>query len=126
MIDKWLAIQALRRPDGTVARVRSLLEHPAFDLRVPNRVYALVRNFAVANPRHFHAADGSGYRLVADVIDRLDPLNPNVAARIARAFDRWRHYDAGRQAHAHAALQALAGKRDLSANTREVIEKALE
>ena len=126
VIDKWLAIQALRRPDGTVARVRSLLEHPAFDLRVPNRVYALVRNFAVANPRHFHAADGSGYRLVADVIDRLDPLNPNVAARIARAFDRWRHYDAGRQAHAHAALQALAGKRDLSANTREVIEKALE
>ena len=126
VVDKWLAIQALRRPDGTVGRVRALLEHPAFDLRVPNRVHALVRNFAAANPRHFHAADGSGYRLVAEVIDRLDPLNPSVAARIARAFDRWRHYDAGRQSHARAVLELLAGKQGLSANTREVVGKALE
>ena len=125
VVDKWLAIHALRRPDGTTARVRALLEHPAFDLRVPNRVYALVRNFAAANPRHFHAADGEGYRLVAEVIARLDPLNPLVAARIARAFDRWRHYDAGRQTHARAALEGLAIQPDLSANTREVVEKAL-
>jgi aminopeptidase N len=75
VVDKWLAIQAMRRPDGTVERVRALLEHPAFDLRVPNRVYALVRNFAAGNPRHFHAPDGGGYRLVAAVIDRLDPIN---------------------------------------------------
>jgi aminopeptidase N len=75
VVDKWLAIQAMRRPDGTVERVRALLEHPAFDLRVPNRVYALMRNFAAGNPRHFHAPDGGGYRLVAAVIDRLDPIN---------------------------------------------------
>jgi aminopeptidase N len=125
VVDKWLAIQAQRRPDGTVGRVRSLLAHPAFDLRVPNRVYALVRNFAAANPRHFHTSDGEGYRLVAEVIARLDPVNPQVAARIARAFDRWRHYDAGRQRHARAALEGLAGRADLSVNTREVVEKAL-
>ncbi len=63
--------------------------------------------------------------LVEAVIDRLDPINAQVAARIARAFDRWRHYDTGRQAHARAALEALAAKQDLSINTRAVVEKAL-
>jgi aminopeptidase N len=125
VVDKWLAIQGQRRPDGTVARVRALLDHPAFDLKVPNKVYALVRGFAAGNPRHFHAADGTGYALVAEVIERLDPLNPQVAARLARAFDRWRHYDAGHQAHARAALEGLSARQGLSANTREVVDKAL-
>ncbi len=126
VVDKWLAIQGTRRTDGTVARVRALLAHPAFDLRVPNKVYALVRGFAAGNPRHFHAADSSGYALLTDVIAALDPLNPQVAARLARAFDRWRHYDAGRQAHARSQLERLAGLGGLSANTREVVDKALE
>ncbi|MFP5410292.1 MAG: aminopeptidase N, partial [Gammaproteobacteria bacterium] len=60
VIDKWFAVQATSRLPGTAARVRALMQHPAFDLKNPNRVYALIRGFCGANPRHFHAADGSG------------------------------------------------------------------
>ena len=72
------------------------MQHPAFALKNPNRVYALIRGFCGANPRHFHAADGSGYALAADVISELQAINPQVASRIARSFDRWRQFDAGR------------------------------
>ena len=73
----------------TLARVKELLKHPAFDLKVPNKVYALIRAFA-ANHVRFHAADGGGYEFLADQVIALNALNPQVAARMARAFDRWK------------------------------------
>ncbi|MDZ4252206.1 MAG: aminopeptidase N, partial [Sulfuritalea sp.] len=86
VVDKWLQVHATSRLPGTAARVRELMQHPAFDIRNPNKVYALLRAFCAANPRQFHAADGSGYRLAADAIVELQAINPQVAARIARTF----------------------------------------
>jgi aminopeptidase N len=124
VVDKWLAVQAgSRRPD-TLARVKALLAHEAFDLRVPNKVFALIRGFC-ANQVRFHAADGAGYAFTAERILELDPLNPQVAARLARAFDRWRKLDAGRQAHARAALERIADAPGLSKGVAEVVTKAL-
>ena len=126
VVDKWLSVQATSRlPDGA-ARVRALMQHPAFDLKNPNRVYALVRGFCGANPRHFHAADGSGYALAADVISELQAINPQVASRIARSFDRWRQFDAGRQAHARAALERIAAVEGLAKDVAEVVGNALK
>ncbi|MHB1085353.1 MAG: aminopeptidase N [Thiobacillus sp.] len=126
VVDKWLSVQATSRlPDGA-ARVRALMQHPAFDLKNPNRVYALVRAFCAANPRHFHAADGSGYALAADVISELQAINPQVASRIARSFDRWRQFDAGRQAHARAALERIAAVEGLAKDVAEVVGNALK
>ncbi|MGH8723861.1 MAG: aminopeptidase N, partial [Burkholderiales bacterium] len=96
VVDKWLAVQAGSRLPDTLARVQELLRHPAFDLKVPNKVYALIRGFA-ANHVRFHAADGGGYRFLADQVIALDALNPQVAARMARAFDRWRRFEESRQ-----------------------------
>jgi aminopeptidase N len=126
VVDKWLQVQATSRLPDTPARVRALLDHPGFDIQVPNKVYALVRAFCGANPRYFHAADGSGYRLAAEVITRLQQTNPQVAARIARSFDRWRQFDAGRQAHAKAALQQLRAIDDLASDVGEVVARALD
>ncbi len=124
VVDKWLAVQAgSRRPD-TLARVKALLAHEAFDLRIPNKVFALIRGFC-ANQVRFHAADGAGYAFTAERILELDPLNPQVAARLARAFDRWRKLDARRQAHARAALERIAGAPGLSKGVAEVVTKAL-
>jgi aminopeptidase N len=106
--------------------VRELMGHAAFDIRNPNKVYALVRAFCAANPRHFHAADGEGYTLAADVIIELQAINPQVAARIARSFDRWRQYDAGRQSHARAALERIRNCTGLARDVAEVVGKALD
>ncbi len=125
VVDTWLAVQATSPSVGTLARVRELMTHEAFDMKNPNKVYALVRTFCAANPRHFHAADGSGYAYAAEVMRVLDPLNPQVASRVARAFDRWRRFDAARQFHARAALQRIAGQPDLSADVAEVVARAL-
>lgn len=85
---------------------------------------ALVRTFG-ANHRHFHAADGAAYRFMAAQVAALDPVNPQVAARLARSFDRWRRFDAGRQAHARAALESLHQRPELSRDVFEVVGKAL-
>ena len=125
VVDKWLQVQATSRLPGTDRRVRELMQHPAFDLKNPNKVYALVRAFCAANPRHFHALDGSGYQLAADVIIELQAINPQVAARIARSFDRWRQCNAVRQAQARAALERIAAVDDLARDVAEIIGNAL-
>jgi aminopeptidase N len=124
VVDKWLAVQATSRRADTLARVKTLLAHEAFDLRNPNKVYALIRSFC-ANHVRFHAADGAGYAFAAERVLELDPLNPQIAARLARAFDRWRRVDAGRQAHARAALERIRAAANLSKDVAEVATKAL-
>ena len=124
VVDKWLAVQATSRLPGTFAEVKRLTAHPAFDWKNPNKVYALIRSFG-SNHVRFHAADGSGYTLLADSIIGLDALNPQIAARIARAFDRWKKFDAGRQANARAALERVRDAAQLSRDTTEVVTRAL-
>ncbi|MBP6655603.1 MAG: aminopeptidase N C-terminal domain-containing protein, partial [Propionivibrio sp.] len=124
VVDKWLAVQSSSRLSGTLARVESLTRHPAFDIRNPNKVYALLRTFG-ANHRHFHSADGSGYRFVAEQIIKLDPINPQVASRLARSFDRWKRFDGGRQQHSRAALESVRSQSGLSRDVFEVVDKAL-
>jgi aminopeptidase N len=87
-------------------------------------VYALIGGFR-GNQVRFHAADGAGYRFLADQVIALDALNPTVAARMARGFDRWRKFDAGRQAHAKAALERIRDTQGLSTDTFEVVSRGL-
>jgi aminopeptidase N len=124
VVDKWLAVQAASRLPGTLARVRELLSHPAFDLKVPNKVYALIRTFA-ANHVRFHSGDGSGYAFLADQVLALDALNPQVAARMARGFDRWKKFDTARMAHAKRELERIRDAQGLSRDVAEIVGKAL-
>jgi len=129
-MDKWFMTQAtMHRQPGdapVVERVRRLLDHPAFSLRNPNKVRALVGNFCNANPAEFHDPSGDGYRFWEAQIALLDPLNPQVAARVARALDRWRKYTPDRQALMRASLQRVAELPDLSGDVREIVTKALD
>jgi aminopeptidase N len=125
VVDKWLAVQATSRLPDTLTRVHALLHHPAFDLKVPNKVYSLIRAFA-ANHVRFHAADGSGYAFLADQVIALDALNPQVAARMARAFDRWKRFDSSRQALSRKALERISKHPGLSRDVAEIVTKALE
>jgi len=124
VVDKWLAVQAGSRLPDTLARVKQLLAQPTFDLRVPNKVYALIRTFA-ANHVRFHAADGSGYAFLADQVIALNALNPQVAARMARGFDRWKKFDENRKNKSRAALERIRDAKDLSRDVAEIVTKAL-
>ena len=92
--------------------------------KVPNKVYSLIRAFA-ANHVRFHAADGAGYAFVADQVLALDKLNPQVAARIARAFDRWRRFDPARQTRSRSQLERIRDAEGLSKDVSEIVAKAL-
>ncbi len=125
VVDKWLRVQATSRLPGTLDEVTRLTQHHAFSLRNPNKVYALIGAFAMGNAVRFHAADGAGYAFVADQVIALQKLNPQVAARMARAFDRWRKFDPVRQAHARAALGRIRDVEGLARDVAEVVTKAL-
>jgi len=124
VVDKWLAVQAGSRLPTTLETVRQLLKHPAFDLKVPNRVYALIRTFA-ANHVRFHGVDGGGYAFLADQIIALNALNPQVAARMARSFDRWRRFDDSRKSLARKQLERIRDTEKLSKDVAEIVGKAL-
>jgi aminopeptidase N len=125
VVDKWLRVQSTSHLPDALARVQALRGHEAFTLRNPNNVYALVGGFGYGNHVRFHAADGSGYAFMADRVMELDPLNPQVASRMARTFDRWKKFDAGRQAHARAALERIRDLPGLSKDVAEIVTKSL-
>jgi aminopeptidase N len=125
VVDKWFRVQATSELPGTLDRAHALMKHPAFDIRNPNRARSVLHAFAMSNPVHFHAADGSGYRFIAEQVVALDRINPQIASRLARSFDRWKKYDAQRQAHARAALEAVRGAEGLSNDVGEVVTRAL-
>jgi aminopeptidase N len=125
VLDKWMGLQAMSPQPDTVDRVRSLMGHPVFSLKNPNRVRALIGAFAIGNPLRFHDRSGAGYRLVREVVQTLDSINPQTAARMAAAFETWRRYDQGRQQLMRAELEAIAARPGLSANLYEVATKML-
>ena len=125
VIDKWFALQASSDQPDTLKTVQTLLQHPAFDLHNPNRVRALIGAFVQANPVHFHAADGKGYRFLADHVIALNALNPQVAARLCAALTRWRRFDADRQKLMQVQLQRIIETPDLSRDVYEVVSKSL-
>jgi aminopeptidase N len=124
VVDKWLGVEAMSRLPGTVARVKELTSHPAFTLNNPNKVYALIGSFGT-NQINFNAADGSGYTFMSEQVLALDPVNPQVAARMARNFERWKRFEPKRQARMKTALEQVATVQGLSRETAEVVTKAL-
>ena len=124
VVDKWFALQACS-PGMTVESIKSLMAHPAFTRRNPNRLRALLFAFCLNNPTGFHAPDGSGYQFWAEQVCLIDETNPEVAARFARALDHWTHHTPTVKSMMQSALNHVAAQQKLSANTREIITKAL-
>jgi aminopeptidase N len=124
VLDKWMSLQAGSPRPETVDEVAALMRHPHFDIRNPNRARALIGAFS-ANHLRFHSKDGSGYRLVGQVIRTLDPINPQVAARLAGSFESWRRYDSQRQRLMQDELEAILRLPGISPNLFEVATKIL-
>ena len=125
VIDKWFALQASSSMPNTFATVQSLMQHPAFDMKTPNRVRALIGAFSQANPLHFHAKDGSGYRFLADQVLALNTLNPQIASRMVTGLAQWRRYDTERQELMKQQLQRIVATEQLSKDVYEIASKSL-
>lgn len=125
VVDKWLTLQATSSVPGTLEAVSGLLAHPAFTLKNPNKVRALIGAFCQANPLHFHAADGSGYAFLVDQVLALDAFNPQIAARLMGAFTRWRKFDSMRQQKISGQLERILATPELSADVYEMTAKTL-
>ncbi len=125
VLDKWFAVQSSSRLPDTLATVQKLMTHPAFTMKNPNRVRSVISSFCHGNQVRFNAADGSSYAFAANQIIALDPLNPQVAARLARCFDRWKKFDPARQDQARVALERIRETPQLSRDTFEIVTRAL-
>lgn len=123
VMDQWFTIQVSRPQSDVLDRVKYLMEHPAFSLKNPNKVRALIGAFA-QNRINFHRLDGQGYQLLADVVIELNRLNPEIAARLVTPLTRWQRFDETRQSLMRAQLKRIK-QEPLSSNVYEVIEKAL-
>ncbi|MEM9178243.1 MAG: aminopeptidase N [Pseudomonadota bacterium] len=121
VMDKWFAVQA---STGTVDDIAALTQHADFDLSNPNRVRSVIAVFAMQNLRAFHAADGSGYALVTEIIERADKTNPALAARLLTAFEQWKSLEPQGRAAAEQALKRLQAV-DLSKNASDIITRTL-
>jgi len=124
VMDQWFSLQVTRPQSDALDRVRYLMEHPAFSLKNPNKVRALIGAFAGQNRVNFHRLDGEGYRLLADVVIELNRLNPEIAARIVTPLTRWQRFDEARQELMKSELERIR-QEPLSPNVYEIVHKAL-
>jgi aminopeptidase N len=124
VLDKWFSLQASSEHKDTLEQVKKLMSHKAFTIKNPNKVRSLIGMFTQANPRNFHAIDGSGYAFLTDVLIQLDKINPQIAARLATPLTRWQKLNKPRQQLIKQALQRLAGM-DLSRDLKELVTKSL-
>ncbi len=124
VMDKWFAVQAMTA-QMPVSAVAALLQHPAYSPRNPNKVRSVLGSFSAANLTSFHAADGSGYRFFAEQLASQDQLNPQLAARLATCFSRWRAFDDDRRKLMRAQLLQLQQRPDCSTALGEMLSRLL-
>ena len=127
VLDKWFALQAgcSDRGGQVLPAVRALMKHADFNLKNPNRARSVVFSYCSANPGAFHRTDAAGYLFWCEQVLALDAINPQVAARLARALDRWKKLAEPYKNAAHEAIKRVAAKADLSNDVREVVTRAL-
>jgi len=126
VIDMWFAAQAQSPRAETLGEVKALTQHPLFKITTPNNVRALIGTFATANPVQFNRADGAGYEFLADKVLEIDPLNPQVAARMLGAFRSFRALEPKRRALAKTALKRVASAPRLSRDCHEIVSRMLD
>jgi len=125
VMDKWFSMQARSRRSNVLKTVKSLLEHPKFSIKNPNKVRALIGVFSMANPTAFHAKDGSGYSFLADKVIELNAINPQVASRLVKPLIDWKKYDENRQQLMKAQLRRIIATTDLSRDVFEIVDRSL-
>jgi len=125
VMDKWFTLQAISNLPGTLQKVLELTGHPAYDGKNPNKIRALISAFSRFNQLHFHSADGSGYEFIAEQVLKLDPLNPQTAARLVSVFNNWKKFEENNKIKMKDQLNRIVKTPELSGDVFEIVSKAL-
>jgi aminopeptidase N len=125
VLDKWFSAQAMSTRDGVLDQMDALNGHNDFDLKTPNRVRSLISVFCGLNQVSFHDKSGRGYEFLARNIKALDPLNPQIAAGLAKQLTRWKSFDKDRQKLMIVTLEDIMKQKGLSKHVYEIVSKSL-
>ncbi len=125
VMDKWFSLQAVSHLPNVLKNVRNLMEHHAFDAKNPNKIRALISAFSRLNQLRFHAEDGSGYEFITEQVLRLDPLNPQIAARLVSVFNNWKKFTETHKTKINYQLQKIVKTPKLSGDVFEIVSKTL-
>ena len=125
VMDKWFALQAISCLPKTLDHVRKLTSHSAYEENNPNKIRALISTFSRFNQLRFHAGDGSGYEFISEQVLRLDPLNPQIAARLVSVFNNWEKFTETHKTKMNYQLQKIVKTPKLSGDVFEIVSKAL-
>ncbi len=125
LYDNYFRVVATAPLDSTVYNVRKLMRDPHFDKTNPNRVRALIGALVNSNPQAFHKADGTGYVLLADMVQELNTINEQMAAKLLTPLLNYKRLDAKRRALAEETLQKIRALPQVSRSVFEKVEAAL-
>jgi len=126
VVEQWLSMQCVAMIPDNLPRVKALMEHPAFDIRNPNKVRCVIGAFCFNNAVGFHQLDGSGYEFLADQIITLNGINPQIASRLLTPLTRWKKFSRQRQDLMQTALRRILAEPNLSPDVYEVVSKSLQ
>jgi aminopeptidase N len=126
VIDTWFVAQAQSPRNDALNVVKALTRHDRFDITAPNKVRALIGNFALMNPVQFNRPDGAGYEFLVEQILAIDRFNPQIAARLLNAMRSWRILEPGRRKLARNALMRIGESPNLSRDVHEIVLRILE
>lgn len=125
VVDKWFALQAQSELPNTLEKIQALMQHKAFDMKNPNKIYALLRTFGASNPMIFHEPNGKGYQFLAEQVIRLNQDNPQVAARILEPLTQWKKLDKKHAELMKRSLELIKKQEKLSEDVYEIVSKSL-
>jgi aminopeptidase N len=124
VLDKWFTLQAMSRLESTLDNIKQLVNNESFSISNPNKVRALVGAFCSGNHVRFHDGSGAGYQFLADKIEQLNTINPQIAARLVSPLINWRRYDTKRQELMQQELDRILAIKNLSSDVYEIVSKS--
>ena len=125
VVDKWFSAQGSASAEDSLDSILPLFEHEAYTLQNPNRARSLL-GALISNSSAFHQSDGAGYEFVADKILQLDVINPQVAARMANSFLRWRKLIPTQGNLMKRQLERMLAGENISGDLNELISTSLQ
>jgi len=125
VMNKYFTVLASSRRVGTLERVITLQDDPAYDVKVPNLVRSLIGSFA-RNPVAFYDPSGKGFKFVADKVIQIDALNPQIASGLAGAFKNYGKLSTLQKMQMASELERIKNHEGISNNVYEIVEKILK